>query len=206
MSGDHLDLAELLRLLGSKPSVEATRGMIGRYIEACRMAADEITSLQDRLEKAEAERKEWLNKAVEYQGFHSSVAGERNRAQAQVAALRSLVEEYYQKTPLGHQPHMISQRVEDALSNTAQAAADHDRRVRSEALIPQPISTAPKDGTPILVGHEHATFIAWWWQEHEIETETGAPGWVNNVTNNLGEQVVYKPTHWAPLPDLSGGR
>jgi hypothetical protein len=61
---------------------------------------------------------------------------ERDAALAQVAALRSLVEEYYQKTPLGHQPHMISQRVEDALADTSQAAADHERRVLERAMQP----------------------------------------------------------------------
>lgn len=65
----------------------------------------------------------------------------------------------------------------------------------------QPIETAPKDGTSILVAHELAVFSACW-EKDGRETNTGQPGWIDGVMNRSEEYVVYEPTHWMPLPDL----
>ena len=55
----------------------------------------------------------------------------------------------------------------------------------------QPIETAPKDGTFILVAvtGEVATHImlVWWFD-----------GWCLDMTNT---PIVGKPTHWMPLPE-----
>lgn len=61
------------------------------------------------------------------------------------------------------------------------------------------ISTAPKDGTPILMGFPAegekpgAVFDGWW------DRESG--GWVDGDTDNYDDLRVYRHiTHWQPLP------
>jgi hypothetical protein len=63
----------------------------------------------------------------------------------------------------------------------------------------RPIETAPKDGTPVLVGHEQAVFSAWW-EKDGTQTNTNHPGWVDGTTNSYEEYTTYEPTHWMPLP------
>lgn len=49
----------------------------------------------------------------------------------------------------------------------------------------QDISSAPKDGTPILISESRGIFTAYWSEGHEF--------WVGIVT-------YLRPTHWLPLP------
>lgn len=76
----------------------------------------------------------------------------------------------------------------------------------------QPIETAPKDGTPILL----------WSEDAEIDAFNDHPKWGNVVLDyksppsfpfvgfwtQYGWQLAhysafnYSPTHWMPLPDL----
>lgn len=53
----------------------------------------------------------------------------------------------------------------------------------------QPIETAPKDGTKVLVYTEYGrTFVAAWWEDYD--------DWRYHY-----EGYVTKPTHWMPLPE-----
>lgn len=69
----------------------------------------------------------------------------------------------------------------------------------------QPIETAPKDGSPILVFCEtlrrdrDAVYVCRWTTPLKIDIYSGGPGyWVEAG----GEQYAeYKPTHWMPLPE-----
>jgi hypothetical protein len=65
----------------------------------------------------------------------------------------------------------------------------------------QPIETAPKDGTEILIrGHRGAVFIAKWHTDR-----FGASAFCEH----MNDAPVVSPTHWMPLPDppsLSQGR
>lgn len=74
----------------------------------------------------------------------------------------------------------------------------------------QPIETAPKDGTEILVYKNVATVdiihIASWVNQDEWmhETECG-DGWWSYTENSVSQRMLegYKyPTHWMPLPPL----
>lgn len=53
----------------------------------------------------------------------------------------------------------------------------------------QPIATAPKDGTQVLVFDEGAVFISQW-----LVNEEGDEGWFDHGF------VEPPPTHWQPLP------
>lgn len=55
----------------------------------------------------------------------------------------------------------------------------------------QPIETAPKDGTEILVFDAGAIFISLWF----TDPDRGEQGWWDNGI------VEPPPTHWMPLPD-----
>jgi hypothetical protein len=50
----------------------------------------------------------------------------------------------------------------------------------------QPIESAPKDGTEVLVHDEGAVVIAWWSEEHAAWMEHGP--------------MKPPPQHWMPLP------
>lgn len=55
----------------------------------------------------------------------------------------------------------------------------------------QPIETAPKDGTPILV----------WIDDHVAEVEWDEDGWIGvweDISSSSGDDY---PTHWMPLPE-----
>ncbi len=57
----------------------------------------------------------------------------------------------------------------------------------------QPIETAPKDGTAMLVHDEGAVFIAVFDEDEGAWMDiAGAPGY---------QRVEPAPTHWMPLPD-----
>lgn len=75
----------------------------------------------------------------------------------------------------------------------------------------QPIETAPKDGTAILIMqnnwpglpngvaekcNEHNTYVAAWWDE---ENE-GSGAWICYMDAVLDPEAPIEPTHWIPLP------
>lgn len=68
--------------------------------------------------------------------------------------------------------------------------AQEVERLRGEGW--QPIETAPKDGTTILIAHERAVFDGYW-------SEPGN-GWVDGDEALSGDLITYLVTHWRPLP------
>ena len=64
----------------------------------------------------------------------------------------------------------------------------------------QPISTAPKDGTPVLVWDSgcEAMLIAWFGKHSHVPLY----GWVYGADVIGGEEVdSCEPTYWMPLPE-----
>ena len=62
----------------------------------------------------------------------------------------------------------------------------------------QPIETAPKDGTDILVYVGPHQFAAW----YHTDTESGCSMWAIS-TDRCNEAISFStflPTHWMPLP------
>jgi len=75
----------------------------------------------------------------------------------------------------------------------------------------QPIETAPKNGTEIIVGYDSATVwichVAWWlvwetWMDDVPESfSKDELGWWSYVENSVTQHYLGdKPTHWIPLP------
>lgn len=56
----------------------------------------------------------------------------------------------------------------------------------------QPMATAPKDGTTVLVAHEH-------WRGCGIAQYLGADGW-RHLSSDTRINHPEKLTHWMPLP------
>jgi len=74
----------------------------------------------------------------------------------------------------------------------------------------QPIETAPKDGTQILLWNGAHRFLAYWdkdfsssWdEEREISIPVGA--WTDGTVASWGYEEnnqIKEPTHWMPLPE-----
>jgi hypothetical protein len=76
----------------------------------------------------------------------------------------------------------------------------------------QPIATAPKDGTAVLVIQDtwtgldsgraekcmsHNTYVAEWWPGER----NGAGAWICYMDAKQDPECPVKPTHWMPLPD-----
>lgn len=69
------------------------------------------------------------------------------------------------------------------------------------------ISTAPKDGTEIIVGVSCATVWiarnAYWVRAEEwMGDDTAVDGWWS-PTSSCGQELltdIYEPTHWLPMP------
>lgn len=80
----------------------------------------------------------------------------------------------------------------------------------------QDISTAPRDGTNILVYYEFATVpiihIAFWdddehdqWEAVGFDSKDKAIGWWSYIQNSVSQHKLEgysTPTHWMPLPEL----
>jgi hypothetical protein len=64
----------------------------------------------------------------------------------------------------------------------------------------QPIETAPKDGTEILLGNSTWVDLGYWAVNLNGE---GGEGWTCEVVQSWGmEEYAYcKPTHWQPAPE-----
>lgn len=60
----------------------------------------------------------------------------------------------------------------------------------------QPIETAPKDGSTILIAHKSAAFDGYWSEAHN--------GWVDGDEAMSGDLITYPITHWMPLPPPPG--
>ena len=64
----------------------------------------------------------------------------------------------------------------------------------------QPIATAPRDGTPVLLfcpdATEPSTIIAAFW---EFENDPDPPTWYE-FWNDVAPALDVVPTHWQPLP------
>jgi hypothetical protein len=69
----------------------------------------------------------------------------------------------------------------------------------------QPIETAPKDGTRILLWDTDEAVIAKW----DDISMGGAKGWQVAVVNMIGDvnyyDAAFNPTHWMPLPEPPRG-
>lgn len=74
----------------------------------------------------------------------------------------------------------------------------------------QPIDTAPKDGTDIIVGFDAATVwvahIAWWRREEDHpDFVLEDVGWWSYVRGSVSQEKLdghREPTHWIPLPEV----
>ena len=76
----------------------------------------------------------------------------------------------------------------------------------------QPIETAPKNGTKVIVGYDFATVwivhAAWWRSEKDVEMMVdGSPedvGWWSYVEHSVTQTKLdgtHTPTHWQLLPE-----
>ncbi len=68
----------------------------------------------------------------------------------------------------------------------------------------QPIETAPRDGSKVILGHpEHKAVIGVWHQGYSWESlfPDGNPVfyWAKDHEDTSG--FDFEPTHWMPLPD-----
>lgn len=83
-------------------------------------------------------------------------------------------------------PDNVSRQVDDL---EARFAAHREAAL----LVWQPIDTAPRDGTDILVAdHEAVTSAFWGVHNPDVSPRLHRYGWVG--------QVDFAPTHWMPLP------
>lgn len=67
----------------------------------------------------------------------------------------------------------------------------------------QPIETAPRDGTPILISNGVSVMEARWLTECQMGQFVTAPGWqvveCEDGWYSIGLEADW-PTHWMPLP------
>ncbi len=62
----------------------------------------------------------------------------------------------------------------------------------------QDISTAPRDGTKLLIWERGRIFAAWWEDEY-----VWAKGWIDDY--NRSDTYTFEPSHWMPLPSPPEG-
>lgn len=82
-------------------------------------------------------------------------------------------------------PELLSQH-EQLIERVLRYATDY---VPRKPLEWQPIETAPKDGTNILVHSPEGEQVAWW-----------SEGWNKFLTTGGGDDLWDEPTNWMPLP------
>jgi len=81
----------------------------------------------------------------------------------------------------------------------------------------QPIETAPRDGTDVIVGFDRAdtwiVHVAWWRTGEEYGCTANDRGWWSYTLGSVTQEQLDEdrtPTHWMPLPDppvsISGGK
>jgi hypothetical protein len=63
----------------------------------------------------------------------------------------------------------------------------------------QPIETAPRDGTAVLVTNGETQRVAWTQRPKE---DGDYLVWTYYVTRAGGAATMVEPTHWMPLPEL----
>lgn len=92
---------------------------------------------------------------------------------------------------------------------TLRECADAEERPASPW---QPIDTAPKDGTKILIWDGKGQFAAWWDPTFEDDAAKNEAcdwekshyigAWTDGCVLSFGyeETYSYEPTHWMPLP------
>lgn len=75
----------------------------------------------------------------------------------------------------------------------------------------QPIETAPKDGTKIIVLLNMATVwvahIAWWRNFEEAEEDPDLVGWWSYVRHSVTQEMLrghHAPLYWIPLEEPKG--
>ena len=65
----------------------------------------------------------------------------------------------------------------------------------------QPIETAPKDGTRVLLTEEWGVVIGRWCEEAQLGLCEEGPGWQVFECDDCWYSVAAEnPTHWMPLP------
>lgn len=69
----------------------------------------------------------------------------------------------------------------------------------------QPIETAPRDGTSILLWTASGPVIGWWETGREFLNSPHFNDWSKGMLgegtgHDMGFDRVYAPTHWLPLP------
>lgn len=68
----------------------------------------------------------------------------------------------------------------------------------------QPIETAPRDGTRIMLGNEHGVWMADWRPVYQSGYKPDNP-WASAMLNHdhiANRRECYsKATHWLPLPE-----
>ncbi len=72
----------------------------------------------------------------------------------------------------------------------------------------QPIETAPKDGTYILVGNKDGVWVAWYTEIYPSGHKAPNP-WQSLMLNHRHMESKNRdyssaPTHWMPLPHKPG--
>lgn len=72
--------------------------------------------------------------------------------------------------------------------------------------VPQPIESAPKDGTPILVRCPHGWYAATWFWDYQPDCPDAGISWWYVDDNKHGPFPLRgaSPTHWLPLPPPPG--
>jgi hypothetical protein len=68
----------------------------------------------------------------------------------------------------------------------------------------QPIETAPKDGTPILVWRKAGIVWLAYWNDSflHVQSDQHMPAWVVfDCEDPWFSETYQSPTHWQPLPE-----